>query len=262
MLVYSSSLLEEDLSLSSLSRETEFDPVMDTVLHPALEMCERMGEMRNSEWDRSVFGINCWENCINALEGFEFTERRRKALEDQEEVFVDRLIGEHVSSFLSFALMVRRRRSANGFSCRRSKFSHLLAESGLEPILTALNTKDPNVRVIRFSAAATAIDKDHVQQTPLSHLPTASSHSLSLSLTNFGTFLSTTDTLTSPRLSLLPPVFARVIHSKSLGRVSGAYDTIWQAVMEECNRFEGRSTLLRRSREEVRVLLGVEEELS
>lgn len=140
MLVYSSSLLEEDTSMSSLSRETEFDPVLDTILHPALEMCGRMGEMRSSEWDRSIFGINCWESCINALEGFEFTDRRRKALEEQEEVFVDLLIGQHVS----FVLLIKVERIFQ--LTFDSQFAHLLAESGLEPILTALNTKDAEVR--------------------------------------------------------------------------------------------------------------------
>lgn len=36
------------------------------------------------------------------------------------------------------------------------------------------------------------------------------------------------------------------------------YAKLWEAVMREENRYEGRHTLLRRSREEVDLLLGVQ----
>lgn len=46
---------------------------------------------------------------------------------------------------------------------------------------------------------------------------------------------------------------------ESLKRVSEKYGEVWEAVMSEENRYEGRHTLLRRSREEVDLLLGVQE---
>ena len=96
-------------------------------------------------------------------------------------------------------------------------------------------------------------------QTPLSHLPTSAAPILITSITTFSTFLSTTDTLSSPRLSLLPPRFAAMIHHDALSRVSHAYGEMWDAVMDEQNRYEGRTTLLRRSKDEVATLLGVGE---
>lgn len=76
-------------------------------------------------------------------------------------------------------------------------------------------------------------------------------------ITTFSNFLSTIDTLGSPRLSLLPPHLASSIHSEALARVSRAYDQVYDAVLDEKNRYEGRHTLLRRSKEEVATLLGV-----
>ena len=96
-------------------------------------------------------------------------------------------------------------------------------------------------------------------QTPLSHLSASAAPVLITSITTFSSFLSTTDTLASPRLSLLPPRFAASIHHDALARVSRAYGEMWDAVMDEANRYEGRTTLLRRSKDEVATLLGVGE---
>ncbi|GAA5912228.1 hypothetical protein JCM5296_005454 [Sporobolomyces johnsonii] len=116
-------------------------------------------------------------------------------------------------------------------------YGHLLKETGLEPILEALHGKDAD--------------------TPLSHIPAAAAHPLMQAISLFSTFLSTVDTLSSPRLSLLPPHLASSIHAEALARVSGAYDEVYDAIMNETNRYEGRNTLLRRSKEEVATLLGL-----
>ncbi|KAI5479514.1 component of oligomeric golgi complex 6 [Pseudohyphozyma bogoriensis] len=222
MAVYSSSLLEEPnesgvapdleaLKAKAATREAEFKPVLDAALDPALTMCEKMGEMRAGEWDRAIFGINCLETVLSALDGYEFTQERMTVLEAEEAKHVESLTSEH--------------------------YSHLIKESGLQPILDALHSKDAS--------------------TPLSHLPAASGAILTTSIATFSQFLSTTDTLSSPRLSLLPPRFAASIHRAALDRVSKSYAEMWSAVMDESNRYEGRTTLLRRSREEVATLLGV-----
>lgn len=39
-------------------------------------------------------------------------------------------------------------------------------------------------------------------------------------------------------------------------RVVEAYERVWESVMDERNRYEFRSTLVSRSREEVRAVLG------
>ncbi|GAA5919249.1 hypothetical protein JCM1841_006519 [Sporobolomyces salmonicolor] len=210
MSVYSHSLLDSESPSSPSASPSDFKPVLDAVLDPALQMCGTMAEMRATEWDRAVFWVNCDEAVLGVLEGYRFAEERRRAVESDEEGHVERLTVEH--------------------------YGHLLKETGLEPILEALHGKDAD--------------------TPLSHIPAAGAHPLMQAISLFSTFLSTVDTLSSPRLSLLPPHLASSIHAEALARISRAYDEVYNAVTNEKNRYEGRNTLLRRSKEEVATLLG------
>ncbi|GAA5966005.1 hypothetical protein JCM21900_004920 [Sporobolomyces salmonicolor] len=210
MSVYSHSLLDSESPSSPSASPSDFKPVLDAVLDPALQMCGTMAEMRATEWDRAVFWVNCDEAVLGVLEGYRFAEERRRAVESDEEGHVERLTVEH--------------------------YGHLLKETGLEPILGALHGKDAD--------------------TPLSHIPAAGAHPLMQAISLFSTFLSTVDTLSSPRLSLLPPHLASSIHAEALARISRAYDEVYNAVTNEKNRYEGRNTLLRRSKEEVATLLG------
>ncbi|BGP43615.1 Golgi transport complex subunit 6 [Rhodotorula kratochvilovae] len=210
MTVYATSLLETEASAPSPSaREYEFLDVLDAALDPALNMCTRMAEMRPAEWDRSVFWVNCDEAVLASLEGFEFVQGRRERVEKDEGEHVELLTAKH--------------------------HAHLLAESGLGPVLTALRTKEAG--------------------TPLSSLATASASALLAMQQTFTAFLSTLDPLTSPRLSLLPPHLATAIHSEALERLSAAYGEVWDAVMRPEEGYEGRETLLRRRKEEVEMLL-------
>ncbi|GAA5821598.1 hypothetical protein JCM3770_005309 [Rhodotorula araucariae] len=210
MTVYASSLLETEDSAPSLRvRETDFLDVLDAALDPALDMCARMAEMRPAEWDRSVFWVNCDEAVLGSLEGFEFVQGRRERVQKDEGEHVELLTAKH--------------------------HAHLLSESGLEPVLTALRTKEP--------------------ATPLSSLPAASTSAVLAFQQTFSAFLSTLDPLTSPRLSLLPPHLATAIHAEALERLSVAYGEVWDAVMRPEEGYEGKETLLRRRKEEVEMLL-------
>ncbi|KAK4051597.1 Golgi transport complex subunit 6 [Microbotryomycetes sp. JL201] len=210
MAVYSSSLLDDAELVSFKQRETEFQDVLDAALDPALDMCNKMAELRPSEWDRAVFKVNCIETCLTALEGFGFTSSRVKNLEEEEAVHVESLTVEH--------------------------FGHLLEDSGLKPIVSAMHDKDADA--------------------PLSQLSATSPQMVSQALSVFSEFLSTVDTLSSPRLSLLPPRYAALIHRAALDRVSKAYSDVFDAIMDDRNRYEAKSTLLRRSKEDVATLLG------
>jgi len=116
------------------------------------------------------------------------------------------------------------------------QYAHLLKESGLEPIVEVLNKLPEKVR--------------------LSHVPAASSRALASSIRSFDSFLSHIDTLTSSRLALLSSHrLSKEIHHAALQRIVEAYGRIWEAVMDEKNRYEFRSTVMHRSREEVKTLL-------
>ncbi|GAA6043711.1 hypothetical protein JCM8097_007495 [Rhodosporidiobolus ruineniae] len=117
-------------------------------------------------------------------------------------------------------------------------FSELLKASGLEPVVTALRSKSA--------------------ETPLSQDPAASPANLLAAATAFSSFLSTLDPVSSPRLALLPPHLAASIHSQALRRVSDAYGELYEAVMDPKQGYEGREQLLRRSKQEVAMLLDVQ----
>ncbi|GAA5973964.1 hypothetical protein JCM11641_001246 [Rhodosporidiobolus odoratus] len=215
MSVYATSLLEhehETTQLSPLTRENDFKDVVDAVLDPAMQMCETMAEMRTSGWDRDVFRVNCDEAVLGALDGFDFVGGRRMRVQGDEEGHVESLTVEHSTE--------------------------LLKTSGLEPVITALRTKEA--------------------ETPLSQHPSASPSHLITASTTFSTFLSTIDPVSSPRLSLLPPHLAASIHADALKRVSEAYGELYDAVLSEESGYEGRETLLRRRKEEVEMLLDVQ----
>ncbi|GAA5834551.1 hypothetical protein JCM11251_007038 [Rhodosporidiobolus azoricus] len=118
-------------------------------------------------------------------------------------------------------------------------FTDLLKTSGLEPLVEALRSKEAEM--------------------PLSQVPAASPSAILTATTTFSTFLSTLDPVSSPRLSLLPPHIAASIHSSALRRVSEAYGEVYDAVFgNEKNGYEGRETLMRRSKGEVAMLLDVQ----
>lgn len=58
MTVYESSLLGDE---DPVERENAFSQILEASVDPAMEMCQRMSEMRRemSNWDRAVFLINC-----------------------------------------------------------------------------------------------------------------------------------------------------------------------------------------------------------
>jgi hypothetical protein len=246
MVVYSSSLLEDSTNTLPSTREKEFKPVLDAGLDAALQMCEKMAEMRQSSWDRAVFGINCLEMVLGTLEPFEFSRERRTELEAEEDQFVESLTSEHVSPLSSLFSPLTDTRSSIVHPPVKRKWS------GANPQRSPLQRRSRTPPSPRSPTITNA-----PLQTPLSHLPTASPSVLTTCIATFSSFLSTLDTLSSPRLSLLPPRFAVEIHKAALERVSESYGEVWEAVMSENNRYEGRATMLRRSKEEVATLLGV-----
>lgn len=93
-------------------------------------------------------------------------------------------------------------------------------------------------------------------------MPAASPTALSTALSQFHSYLQALDVLSSPRLSLMSSTaHARDIHHGALVRLARAYDRVWNAVADkEASRYEFPMSLLRRGKEEVRTLLGVDED--
>ena len=63
--------------------------------------------------------------------------------------------------------------------------------------------------------------------------------------------------MSSPRLALLTsPRLASAVHRAALGRITNDYSRLYDCVMNEEERYEFRSTVMRRSKDEVQTLLG------
>ena len=117
----------------------------------------------------------------------------------------------------------------------------LLELSGLAPIMKTIRTRPPD--------------------TSLSRLPSTSPKALTTALSTFSSFLNSVDVYSSPRLALLSsPRVAETIHRTALTRIAEAYGEVCDRVLDKKEGYEFGETLLRRSRAEVAVALGVDEE--
>lgn len=90
-----------DTSLVDASeRENDFAKILDAAVDPAVEMCERMADLRKNAvgaWDRDVFLVNCLEYLEHTLEPYPFTAPRVKLLNEEVQKHVESMTYEHVS---------------------------------------------------------------------------------------------------------------------------------------------------------------------
>lgn len=100
--VYDTSLVDAE------ERETDFAKLLDAAVDPAVEMCERMADLRKntgntgSTWDRDVFLVNCLEYLQHTLESYAFTAPRVRKLQASVQEHVDSMTFEHVSCVLGW----------------------------------------------------------------------------------------------------------------------------------------------------------------
>lgn len=92
----------------------------------------------------------------------------------------------------------------------------------------------------------------------LARIPSSSATALSASLRTFDAFLTTSVLSTSPKLGLVSsPRLASQIHQSALIRLSAAYAQVYDAVMSGKEGYEFGVTRMRRTKEEVQMLLGL-----
>lgn len=216
-----------DTSLvDAAERETDFAKLLAAAVDPAVEMCERMADLRKSTdgtWDRDVFLVNCLEYLVHTLENYPFTAPRVRFLQKQVQEHVDSMTFEHVSSALIDHPDVQH--------------GKLLEQCGLAPVMKAIRARE---------------------EKPLSQQPGATSKELTAALTQFSSFLTSHDPLTSSRLALLAnPRLSETIHRAALKHISEAYSEITDCVTDKKEGYEFPETLLRRGKDEVQVALGV-----
>lgn len=243
MAVYDTSLVDAS------ERETDFAKLLDAAVDPAVEMCERMADLRKntgSTWNRDVFLVNCLEYLQHTLESYAFTAPRVRKLQGAVQEHVDSMTFEHVSGFLRLmegrtviepgakVVMGREDGRERGRSLT-PQHGKLLEQSGLAPVMKAIRARD---------------ERPLSQQLPAKELQAA--------LGQFSQFLTSHDPLTSPRLALLAnPRLAETIHGAALRHIADAYGEIADRVQDKKEGYEFPETLLRRGKDEVQVALGV-----
>ncbi|EIW66514.1 hypothetical protein TREMEDRAFT_34802 [Tremella mesenterica DSM 1558] len=93
--VYDTSLVDEH------DREADFALVLQKAVGPAVEMCEKMAELRKSTaWDKDIFLINCLGYLQHTLEPYPFTSPHLSILSSQIRTHVDSMTYEHHQSLL------------------------------------------------------------------------------------------------------------------------------------------------------------------
>jgi len=221
---------------TSSSSQHSFERVLDLVVDPMLEVIDQMARLRAAEWDRSIFWLNCLEFMLTTLDSCSSNSTLEK-LDGLRETHLEKLIAQYTA--------------------------HLTSTSGLEPVLKAIETKDPD--------------------TPLSRIEEANSNAISEALQKFDKFLTNVDTILSSNklLSLLNasgsskshgaggdqkkketddgegvPSLKEVVLKKTLNQLVDKYQIIHHHVLDPANRFQFKSTILIRSLDEVKTLIG------
>lgn len=92
--MYDTSLVDPQDRDSSAS----FALLLEKAVDPAVEMCERMAELRKgaTDWDKDIFLINCLGYLQQTLVSVPFTQERVADLEEKIEKHVESMTFEHV----------------------------------------------------------------------------------------------------------------------------------------------------------------------
>jgi hypothetical protein len=132
----------------------------------------------------------------------------------------------------------------------------MLRESGLDPVVKALTGRTDDV-----SPASRIHAKAKMGQTALAQLPTANPSALAAALKQFEFLLASSLLAIPPRLSLLASTrLASDVQHQSLVRLSDAYADLYDAVTSGKEGYEFGTTTMRRTKDEVRTLFGIESE--
>ena len=94
--VYETSLVDPADRLA----DADFAKLLEKAVDPAVEMCERMAELRKgaTSWDKDIFLINCLGYLQHTLAAYGFTKERVEILEARMHQHVESMTFEHVSN--------------------------------------------------------------------------------------------------------------------------------------------------------------------
>ncbi|KAN0064999.1 Golgi transport complex subunit 6 [Thecaphora frezii] len=198
----------------------DFEMVLQRLVDPMLDLCGRMAEVGKSR------------------------PRAKDEAEWEAAVFLVNCYGYIVNLLQPYPFTSTKVEQVQSLAERETAMltdkhsHHLLHDSGLSPILDALSSKP--------------------RDFPLSHYSTTTPAHVALYLGRFNDFLASTEVIAPERLGKLQsPQLRNRVHQQALGRLVEAYGRVVEEVRNPRNRYEWTETLVRRSREEVEMLLAV-----
>ncbi|KAG0321024.1 Golgi transport complex subunit 6 [Dissophora globulifera] len=186
----------------------DFAPILSAMIDPLFQTCE-IGAVNQSAFNRAIFMMNCLHYVQTALV-YPFTKNKVDGLEKQIQEYVDTVVDEqHIL---------------------------LLKQSGIAPLVNALETKD--------------------EKTPLSQVPGMDAASISAVLSRLDHFLGSVNLdLTAWLSKIVSSRLAKSVSTRNVKMFVDTYRRLCQAIEDPTNRYEFPATILTRTADEVEMLL-------
>ncbi|KAK3827554.1 MAG: oligomeric Golgi complex subunit 6 [Benniella sp.] len=186
----------------------DFTPILGAMVDPLFQMCE-IGAGNQGAFNRAVFMINCL-HYVQSVLVYPFTKNKADDIEKQIQEYVDIVVGE--------------------------QHAVLLKQSGIAPIIHAMETKD--------------------EQMPLSLVPGADAVSLSAILSRLGHFLSSVNLDLASWLSkIVSSRLAKNISTQNVKMFVDAYRRLRQEIENPKNKYEFPASIRVLTADEVEMLL-------
>ncbi|CAI2179170.1 15482_t:CDS:10 [Funneliformis geosporum] len=193
--------------VTASEREADFKTVLDAILDPLFQMCE-LGAKDLTRFNQAIYMVNCLHYVQSDLTLYDFTHGRVMDIERRIEENLEILVDE--------------------------QYINLLKQSGLKPIVQAIETKDEN--------------------TPLSLVHYMDPKSLTNIMARLDSFLSLTDSDTF-KLKGHPKPLVKKVNLRVSKMFIEAYRKVSNAIRDPKNRYEFPNTILIRTVDEVEAIL-------
>ncbi|KAF9913844.1 Golgi transport complex subunit 6 [Lobosporangium transversale] len=186
----------------------DFAPILGAIVDPLFQACE-IGAANQNTFNRAIFMMNCLHYVQTALI-YPFTKHKVEELEKQIQEYVDIVVVEqHIV---------------------------LLKQSGLAPLIQAMETKDEKV--------------------PLSSVPNMDAASISAVLSRLGYFLGSANVDLTSRLSkIVSSRLAKTISTQNLKLFVDAYRRMCEVIEDPRNGYDSPATILVHTADDVEKLL-------
>ncbi|RGB24939.1 oligomeric Golgi complex subunit 6 [Rhizophagus diaphanus] len=193
--------------ITASEKEKDFKSILDAILDPLFQMCE-LGAKDLTKFNQAIYMVNCLHYVQSALTLYAFTHGRVMDIERRIEENLEILVDE--------------------------QYANLLRQSGLKPIVQAIETKD--------------------EKTPLSLVHNMNAKSLANIMAKLDSFLSLSDSDTF-KLQGHPKPLVKKVNQRVSKLFIEAYRKVSDAIKDPKNRYEFPNTILVRTVDEIENIL-------